>query len=63
MFLDPEGAITRYLPSVAGQAIIGRTKFIPPGRLLPPAAGFALFCAYTAAVLTAAALTLTRRDA
>jgi len=58
-----QDAITRYLPSVAGQAIIGRTKFAPPGRLLPPAAGFALFCAYTAAVLTAAALTLTRRDA
>jgi ABC-2 type transport system permease protein len=58
-----QAAITRYLPSVAGQAIIGRTKFTPPGHLLSPAAGFALFCAYTAAVLAAAALTLNRRDA
>ena len=58
-----QAAITRYLPSVAGQAVIGRTKFAPPGHLLPPWAGFALFCAYTAAVLTAAALTLNRRDA
>jgi ABC-type transport system involved in multi-copper enzyme maturation permease subunit len=57
-----QAAITRYLPSVAGQAVIGRTKFAPPGQLLPPWAGFALFCAYTAAVLTAAALTLNRRD-
>ena len=29
-----QAAITRYLPSVAGQAIIGRTKFVPPGQLL-----------------------------
>jgi hypothetical protein len=58
-----QAAITRYLPSVAGQAVIGYTKFTPPGQLLSPWAGFALFCAYTAAVLTAAALTLNRRDA
>jgi ABC-type transport system involved in multi-copper enzyme maturation permease subunit len=58
-----QAAITRYLPSVAGQAVIGRTKFTPPGHLLSPWAGFALFCAYTAAVLTAATLTLNRRDA
>jgi ABC-type transport system involved in multi-copper enzyme maturation permease subunit len=58
-----QSAITRYLPSVAGQAVIGRTRFAPPGQLLTPWAGFALFCAYTAAVLIAAALTLTRRDA
>lgn len=56
-------AITRYLPSDAGQAIIGRTKFAPPGPLLSPWAGFALLCAYTAAVLSAAALALSRRDA
>ena len=58
-----QAAITRYLPSAAGQAVIGRTKFTPPGHLLSPWAGFALFCAYTAAVLTAAALTLNRTDA
>jgi len=51
------------LPSAAGQAVIGRTKFAPPGQPLPPWAGFARFCACTAAVLTVAALTLNRRDA
>jgi ABC-type transport system involved in multi-copper enzyme maturation permease subunit len=58
-----QAAITRYLPSAAGQAIIGHTKFTPPGHLLSPWAGFALFCAYTAAALTAAAVGLNRRDA
>ena len=58
-----QAALTRYQPSVAGQAVIGRTKFAPPGQLLSPWTGFALFCAYTAAVLTAAALALNRRDA
>jgi ABC-2 type transport system permease protein len=58
-----QAAITRYLPSAAGQAIIGRTKFTPPGHLLSPWTGFALFCAYAAAALTAAAVGLNRRDA
>ena len=58
-----QNAITRYLPSAAGQAIIGRTKFAPPGHLLSPWAGFAVFCAYAAAALTAAAVMLNRRDA
>lgn len=58
-----QAAITRYLPSAAGQAIIGRTKFTPPGHLLSPWTGFALFCAYAAAALTAAAVVLSRRDA
>lgn len=31
-----QNAVTRYLPSAAGQAIIGRTKFAPSGHLLPP---------------------------
>lgn len=57
-----QAAITRYLPSVAGQAIIGRTKFTPAGHLLAPWAGFALFCAYAAAALAAAAVLLSRRD-
>lgn len=58
-----QAAITRYLPSVAGQAIIGRTKFAPPGPLLSAWAGFALFCAYALAILSAAAITVIRRDA
>lgn len=58
-----QNAVTRYLPSVAGQAVIGRTKFTPPGQLLSPWAGFGIFCAYTAAVLVAAAITLHRKDA
>lgn len=57
-----QAAMTRYLPSAAGQAIIGHTKFTPPGHLLSPWAGFALFCAYTGATLTAAAVVLNRRD-
>ncbi len=55
--------ISRYLPSAAGQAIIGRTKFAPPGHLLSPWAGFALFCLYTLAALIAGAALLNRRDA
>lgn len=57
-----QDATTRYLPSVAGQAIIGRTKFAPPGPMLPPWTGFALLCAYTATVLIAAGIVLNRRD-
>ena len=56
-------ATSRYLPSAAGQAIIGRTKFTPPGRLLSPWTGFVLFCAYAAAVLIAGVICLNRRDA
>jgi len=55
--------ITKYLPSVAGQALIGRTKFAAAGHPLFPWAGSALFCAYAAATLTAAAIMLNRRDA
>jgi ABC-type transport system involved in multi-copper enzyme maturation permease subunit len=58
-----QAAITSYLPSAAGQAIIGRSKFTPPGHLLSPWTGFALFCAYAAAALIAAAVALNRRDA
>jgi len=43
--------------------IIGPTKFTPPGRLLPPWTGFAVFCGYATAVLLAASVTLHRRDA
>jgi len=55
--------INPYLPSVAGQAVIGHTKFNPPGPLLSPWTGFAVFCGYAAAILIAAAITLRRRDA
>ena len=58
-----QNAITRYLPSAAGQAIIGRTKFTSSAPLLSPWPGFALFCAYAAAALIAAGLVLNRRDA
>jgi ABC-2 type transport system permease protein len=58
-----QDTVTRYLPSVAGQAVIGRTKFTPPGHLLSPWAGLGLFGAYSAAVLIAAVITLNRRDA
>lgn len=58
-----QGDINPYLPSAAGQMIIGHTKFTPPGHLLAPWTGFTVFCAYTAAVLIAAAIALHRRDA
>ncbi len=59
-----QDAITKFLPSAAGQAVIGRTKFTPPdAALLPPWVGFAVLCAYAVAVLVAAAITLERRDA
>jgi ABC-type transport system involved in multi-copper enzyme maturation permease subunit len=56
-------SITRYLPSIAGQAAIGHTKFTPPSHQLTPWTGLGLFAAYTAATLIAAAITLNRRDA
>jgi hypothetical protein len=52
-----------YLPSDAGQALIGRTKFAPQGlHLLLPWVGFAVVSAYAAAALVAAAVILRRRD-
>jgi len=53
--------VQKYLPSGAGQAIIGHTKFGPP-ELLPSWAGFGVFCAYAAVALTSAAVILHRRD-
>ena len=59
-----ERAVTPLLPSDAGQALIGRTKFAPQGlHLLSPWAGFAVVCAYAAAALVAAAVFLSRWDA
>jgi hypothetical protein len=53
-------AISKYLPSAAGQAVVGSGR---GATSLSPWVGFGLFCAYTAVVLTAAAVMLTRRDA
>jgi ABC-2 type transport system permease protein len=55
--------VNPYLPSAAGQALIGPIKFTPPGHLLSPWTGFAVLGGYTAAVLIAAAVTISRRDA
>lgn len=52
-------AISPYLPSNAGQAIM---QFGSASDSLGPWTGFALFTAYTAATITAAAVLLRRRD-
>jgi ABC-2 type transport system permease protein len=56
-----QNTVQEYLPSNAGQAIIGRTKFAPP-YLLPPWAGLGVFCGCAAAALIGAAVILDRRD-
>lgn len=53
-------AISPYLPSSAGQAIIGSSH---GAASLSPWVGFGIFCAYAVAALVAAAITLRRRDA
>ena len=59
-----EHAVTPYLPSDAGQAVIGRTKFAPQGvQLLSSRVGAVVVCAYAAAALLAAAIVVSRRDA
>jgi ABC-2 type transport system permease protein len=59
-----ERTVTPWLPSDAGQALIGRTKFAPQGlHLLSPWVGSAVVCAYAAAALAAAVVVLNRRDA
>jgi ABC-2 type transport system permease protein len=58
-----QSAAVPYLPAEAGQAVIGHTRFAPAGaQLLAPWTGFAVLCAYAAAALVAAAVTLSRRD-
>lgn len=57
-----QNAAAKYLPTNAGQALIGRTKFAPD-HLLSPWAGFGVFCGYAAVALLAAVLMLNRRDA
>lgn len=53
-------AISKYLPSNAGQAIFHVT---PQAHMLSPWAGFGIFCAYAAVALVAAGVMLTLRDA
>jgi len=56
-----DNAISPYLPSTAGQALIGAHH--GHANLLSPWVGFAVFCAYAAAALLAAGIMLRRRDA
>jgi hypothetical protein len=53
-------AISKYLPSNAGEAIF---RTIRDRSTLSPWVGFALFCGYAAAALVAAGVVLNRRDA
>ena len=56
-------AVTGYLPSNAGQALIGHTRFAAAGaRLLGPWTGLGVFCAYAVAVLIVSAMLLDSRD-
>ena len=57
-----QNAITPYLPSVAGQAIIGRGP-VSSDHMLSAWTGFGIFCAYAAASLIVGAFLLNRRDA
>lgn len=56
------GHVNPWLPSVAGQVIIGPATFTarPPAV---PWAGFGVSCGYAGAALIAAAITVGRRDA
>jgi hypothetical protein len=54
-----DDAISPYLPSNAGQAIM---QFGNPSNILGPWTGLALFAGYTAATIAAAAVLLRRRD-
>jgi ABC-2 type transport system permease protein len=58
-----QDGVVGYLPAEAGQAIIGHTRFAPPGAdLLAPWTGFAVLCGYAVVALAAAAIVLTARD-
>ena len=56
-----KNAINPYLPSNAASAVF-TAKPDPSDHLLAPWTGFAVFCAYAAVLLVAAAVTLARRD-
>jgi hypothetical protein len=53
-------AISKYLPSTAGLALVGSRS---GATTLSPWAGFGLFCLYAAAALVVGAVCLSRRDA
>jgi ABC-2 type transport system permease protein len=53
-------AVSKYLPSNAGEAIF---RTVRDRSTLSPWVGFALFCGYAAAALIAAAVVINRRDA
>lgn len=57
-----QDAIDPYLPSSAGEALIGHGPG-SEGHLLSPWVGFGIFCAYAAAALLIGAVLLSRRDA
>ena len=57
-----KNAIGPYLPSDAAAALFTATPD-PDDHLLQPWVGFAVFCGYTAVLLTIAAILLVRRDA
>jgi ABC-type transport system involved in multi-copper enzyme maturation permease subunit len=56
-----KNAINPYLPSNAASALF-TAKPDPKDHLLPPWAGFGVFCAYTLVLLIAAAVLLKKRD-
>ncbi len=57
-------AVQKFLPSTAGQAIIGGGSNAEGGSMiLPPWVGLGVFLLYAVVALAAAALTLVRRDA
>jgi ABC-2 type transport system permease protein len=58
-----QDAISKWLPSNAGEALLGGGRHFGGGQLLSPWVGFAVFCAYAAAFLLAAGVLLQRRDA
>ncbi|HET6793616.1 MAG TPA: hypothetical protein VFH45_04195 [Acidimicrobiales bacterium] len=60
--LSWQRTIDPYLPSYAGQAIMGNTP-MGPDRMLSPWVGLGVFAAYAAVALVAGAIALKRRDA
>lgn len=57
-----QNTIDPYLPSYAGEAIMGASR-MAPDNLLAPWTGLGLFCGYVAALGLVAAVALRRRDA
>ena len=57
-----QNTVDPYLPSYAGEAILGVSR-MAPDNVLHPWVGFGLFCAYATAALVGGAVLLRRRDA